>query len=76
MVGQFEVSIPGLGDYIVEASIYRDRTFKEDFTCEVDMSSVKKFDSFLEEYVECELDEKEIFLLEKEIATRFLKNLH
>lgn len=76
MVGQFEVNITGLGNYLVSASIYRDITHREDFTCEVDIETVKKFDEFTSVYVEHDLDEDELFLLEKEIATRFLNNLH
>lgn len=76
MVGQFEVSINGLGAYLVRASIYRDRTYKEDFTCEVDIEAVKKYDQFTHSYLIHELDDNELFLIEKEIATRFLNNLH
>ena len=76
MVGQFEVSITGLGNYLVSASIYRDITHRDDFTCEVDIGTVRKFDEFTSVYVEHDLDEDELFLLEKEIATRFLNNLH
>lgn len=76
MVGQFEVTITGLGNYIVEASIYRDKTHREDFTCEVDVASVKKFNPFQEEYVDCDIDDNELLLLEKEVAIKFLNNLH
>jgi hypothetical protein len=67
-----DVTIPGLGHYIVGASV----TLIGNEVCEVDVLSVHKYSEEDESYLEHDPDEFEIEQLERHVSISYFKQIH
>jgi hypothetical protein len=75
-MNEYNVNLTGLGTFIVTASVYKVPNTKKSIECEIEITKVKKFDDFLEDYQVYVPSKEEKALIEKEIAISFFNNLH
>ena len=76
MKTQYELSIGGLGHFIVDVNVCRIDGVESDLECEVEVIGVKKFDDSLEEYVDYKTPHDELLILEQQVAVKFFSQLH
>lgn len=73
---EYELSITGLGHFIVTASINRINSKVSNLECEVVIKTVRKFDDMLEEYADYDVPSDELLIIEQQVAIKFFNQLH
>jgi hypothetical protein len=76
MKTEYELSIGGLGHFLVSASVNKKSGIRSSLECEVVINNVKKFDDMLEEYIEYDVPSDELLIIEQQVAVKFFNQLH